>query len=55
MSNIFADLELPVNVAIDFDLVPAPLADKSARHIEEAYLAREVSRALQAWYYETYA
>ncbi len=54
MSNIFANLEPPVNVVIDFDLVPAPLPTKAARRIEEDEAVREVSRAVQAWYYETY-
>lgn len=55
MSNIFANLELPVNVAIDFDFVPEPLPTKAARRMEEENLAREAARAIQAWYYETYA
>ncbi len=55
MSNIYVNLELPVNVAIKFNFVPAPLPTKAARRIEEERLAREASRAIQAWYYETYA
>lgn len=54
MSNIFADLELPVNVVIDFGLLPPPPADKTARHREEQEACREVARAVQAWYYEEY-
>jgi len=54
MSNIFANLELPVNVAIKFDFVPKPLPTKAARKVEEVAMCREVSRAVQAWYYETY-
>lgn len=55
MSNIFANLELPVNVAINFNFVPAPLPTKAARRVEEERLVREAARAVQAWYYETYA
>jgi len=55
MSNIFANLELPVNVVINFDFVPAPLPTKAARRMEEERAIRDVARAIQAWYYETYA
>lgn len=54
MSNIFANLELPVNVVIDFDLVPEPLPTKAARRIEEQEACQEVARAIQVWCYETY-
>ena len=54
MSNIFADLELPVNVVIDFDLVPKPLTTWVERALEEQEACQEVRRAVQAWHYETY-
>jgi hypothetical protein len=54
MSNIFADLELPVNVAIDFGFFPPAPATKVGRRLEEEADVAEVSRAIQAWYYEEY-
>ena len=54
MSNIFADLELPVNVVINFDFKPKMLRDKVARKLEENEMCAEVRRAIQMWYYETY-
>lgn len=54
MINVYVGLELPVNVAIDYNLVPRPLPTKAARQLEKERMVREVQRALQAWYYETY-
>jgi hypothetical protein len=54
LMNIFVGLELPVDVRIDYDLVPAPLPSKAARQVEEERLTREVVRAIQTWYYENY-
>ncbi len=55
MSNIFVNLELPVNVKIDFGFLPPPWPTKAARRMEEQAHIVDVQRALQKWYYETYA
>ena len=52
MSNIFANLELPVNAVIRLDLrLPTSRAQEK---LERDEAVREVRRAVQAWYYETY-
>jgi len=55
MSNIFANLELPVNVIINFNFVPPAWPTKASRRMEEAAHIIDVQRALTKWYYETYA
>jgi len=52
MSNIFVDLELSVNAVIRLDL--SRPTSKVQEKIEKDEAVREVSRAVQAWYYETY-
>ena len=53
MSNIFANLELPVDARIYLAFY-RPYVSKAARALEEAEMCAEVRRAIQAWYYETY-
>lgn len=52
--SIYVALELPVNVRIDFNFVPAPLPSKAARRYEEAMAVREVQKAVTRWIYENF-
>ena len=44
-------IETPDKVKIDFDFIPAPLANKIARECEKDFQINTCIRAINNWYY----
>jgi hypothetical protein len=52
--SIHVNLEVPTNVRIDFGFRPRLPRDRNVKRLVVEQTVREVQRALQQWYYETY-